>query len=425
MATNTRWLVEQYLIRVYGMGRYLLNDATATATTIRDDSQFGGPRGDSYDVGADIKIRQNSVGDGTGTYTYYTARAANRAAFATGVITLDALSAALAETPDPANNVTDALILDLPFRWEDGDNHMNAAIQEIPWVKQIVPITLVTGGDMLTSTTSEFTNGGTATLAKGAGSFTFPRYLSLTGSGSSQYVEATNIAVEQGESYYTEIIAAKASASDGTLTVRDVTGSTTFTLTNSTIDERVPICLINEVTMNATTEQLSLRVAKADGGGTQTILVFAMILRKNNQRIFTIQDRPAKLLWLGEVRATSSDRPEARAWTDMWPVAAKALEIDAGVWQYHVQENLSGMSVWYEEFVQPAVLTADSDTTAIPIEELAAVTAEKWLAPFAQHPIYGPQYQKAVIKAAEVRQRRNTQQMSRQESQYAIRPRRV
>lgn len=379
-----------------------------------------------------MRLRQNSAADDTGTNTYGEARVSVRPTFAAGTITFDPgpSAAALPETPVVANNVTEALVLDLPLRFEDGHNYLNAALTEFPFEKRIVPITLVSDGDMIKSTVSsaDWTAGGSATLAKTAGSFYVPRYLSIAGAATSQYGETVPITVEQGESYYLEVMASKfiagaSAAADGSLTFHDVTNATTFTLDNSAIDERWPTILANNVSMAATTEQVKIRINKTDVAGTQIVLCYYIILRKNSQRIFTIQDRPAKLLWLGELRAASGGKYEDRSWTNMAPIPAKTIQRDAGIWEYHTQQSTSGLSLWYEEFVQPVVMTADSDTSAIEVEDLAAVVAEMWLHPLKGLPQWREKYERALRKSVEVRQRRMAAlQTARQAEQYVISP---
>lgn len=412
-----------------GLGRVAVNDGDQAAITqFSDDSQLGGRGGDrSVDIGADVRLRQNSVAADTGTNTYGEARVATRPSFGAGLVTFDPppTSAQIPENIDKDDNYTEALFLDLPLRFEDGCNHMNGVIQEYGWVKQVVPITDVTDGDMLQSGTTNWNAGaGTETIAKNSATFGAPyRYLSVVGSAASQYTHTATRPVEQGASYYYEVCAFKTAANDGSIQLYDITNSAALTLTTDDIDERVPQILRNSVSMGATTEQIQARILKSDTGSTQGVGILWVILRRNDQRIFTIQDRPAKVLWLGELRATNETTFASRSWPSMTPVQAKAVQIDAGLWQYHLDRSLSGYSLWYEEFIQPAVMDSDDDTTAIEIEDLAWVTMERWLQPLRGLPQWAAKYEKAAFRAGQVRANRMAQiQGMRQEAQYRISP---
>jgi hypothetical protein len=66
-------------------------------------------------------------------------------------------------------------------------------------------------------------------------------------------------------------------------------------------------------------------------------------------------------------------------------------------------------------------MDSDDDTTPIEVEDLAAETAVRWLERYKDLPQYATRYEKARVKASEVRMRRMHElQGTRQSAQYVI-----
>ena len=92
-------------------------------------------------------------------------------------------------------------------------------------------------------------------------------------------------------------------------------------------------------------------------------------------------------------------------------VPANVEQKQDNMWEYQTDRSLSGLSVWYEEFLQPTAMTSDTSTTAVPREKLAALAAERILRPMARsgtpHPSgqgsWGDCYDKALRDASKVR----------------------
>ena len=432
MSSNTRWTVLKRICEDYSVGWVAVNDGTQSGiTTFSDDSVFGGRGRNSVPVGADVRIRQNSVTGDTGTNTYGEARVSAVASFSAGQLTFDPgpTAAAVPENPVVANNYTEALVLKDPdMRFEDACNYMNRALASLGWEKYQVPLTLVTDGDMISASTSSWTEVGSGALSKVAATFPLGvRVLRMTGVAANDYILSATIPVEPETSYYLEacgMIASTGAAADtGTLVLYDETNSASITLSEYTVNTFEPIVLRNSISTPAGCKQVSIRM-EADNAGD--VIDWAwVIFRKNSSRQFTVQDRPVKTLWLGELRDVSGDWGN-RPWTDMPQLAAKPMQVGAGIWQYQVQQGCSGRSIWYEEFVQPAPMTADSSTTSVEVEDLAAVTAELWLRPKRKDPKWAEVYERAAYDRVEALQRRLSEvQGLRQNAQFVLSPLRV
>ena len=111
-----------------------------------------------------------------------------------------------------------------------------------------------------------------------------------------------------------------------------------------------------------------------------------VIFRKNSSQEFVLADRPQKALWVGRLLT-----PVRNAWGtrgDWREIRAEPEQRDAGIWVIKTRESVSGLSLWYEEIVKLATLTAVTDTTAVPLDDLCAVAAEELLKPLRMYSDY-------------------------------------
>ena len=205
MASTTRFDLKKYLVQTYKLGRYWLNDASQSdATTIGDQSKFGGFRGDErIEVGCDILIQQSTTPGDISTAIYDVTRVSLKPSDDAGQITLKPTpSVGSYETPVVADNDTEGLVYYLPFRDED----INFAIDEIlgehfMWQKLIRQLTSVADGDMRASAETDWTTDN-ATDAKAAATFPFgERIIIVSATSSGGYTSTGNLAVEEGKSY--------------------------------------------------------------------------------------------------------------------------------------------------------------------------------------------------------------------------------
>ena len=385
------------MIDAYNLGRRGTNTGASTSA-LTDDADFGGQGGiDRLAPGCWVKIDTDTGGVAPqGEIT----RLASRPKLSTGTANLDPSITAL------ANGDTFSVLYDgLCFDAGDGrsvDRAINDALARIPFERRVVPITMFNDGDMLAAGTTAWEgSGGGETIAKNVATFTYPyRYLSVADTGTSEYVTSvTTYVVEQGASYYYEVAAAKASAGDGAVQLRDVTNSENLTLTNTAIDERVPQLLINNVSMAATTEQVKPRITKSDSAGTQVTAIFWVIFRRNDARRFVLADRPQEILRIGQIRATTESVFSKRSWNTMREIGGEPVQTDAGIWEYHLDQTYPGVSLWYEEFVAPTAFTADSDTSYLPKEHVAAVATEILLRPLRMDKAWAASYDEAARDA--------------------------
>lgn len=277
------------------------------------------------------------------------------------------------------------------------------------WEKRIVPLSgLVADGDMLSSGDSDWTETN-ATDAKTVASFPLGyRVLTVTATAADGYVASASIPVEPSASYYLEatgFIASTGAAADiGTLILYDVTNSseTSFTLTESSITGFQPDILSNNVTMLSTTEQVQVWLRSE--ANTDVIAWTNIIFYRNGETRFVLPDRPQRILRLGQLRVADTAEPEARSWERMYQAAYTPYQQDSGIWTVELREPLSGRAAFIEEYIQPATLSADSDTTYIPTEHLAAFVAEDLLKPLKTDPKWTNRYLKAAYDAVLYRQ---------------------
>ena len=386
MATFTLKTVLEYLCDDFGLGRYGTASA-GSATSITDDTRFGGPDGaKSLDAGCSVYITSDAGGASAAPEDEET-RLSTKPKLPTGVATLDpALTAAVAASDG-------FMIAYKPFTFKPGSGpyaiiaHINQALATFQFEKRIVPITLAPDGDMLASGTTSWTavdgagGANTPTLAKVAASFpNGERALRVTNNatGAGDYARSGLIAVEENKSYYLETLAWGADSADaGTLVAYDQTGSAGITLSESAIDRIEPERLRNTVTTPAGCEQVSIRLTCT---AVSDVINWAyVIFRKNEAQEFVLADRPQKVLWVGRLLIPSGKDWSTRGtWNE---VPSKAEQLGAGLWRIKALESVANRSLWYEEFVAPAAMTTAAGTTTIDARDLAAITAERLLRP--------------------------------------------
>lgn len=430
MATTDRFAIKQLIVDLYGLGRSGFNDeATGTTAILSDDSQFGGHRGaDRIEVGCDLLAKQDATVGGGGAVTYDAARISKRPSFAAGQITVDPLLA-LGETPDKDDNDTDFLVLYLPFRNEQFNFEIDDVLDtHFLWQKLIRPLTVVADGDMRATAEADWTLNN-ATDAKAAATFPFgERIIVVSATSAAGYTSTGNIAVEELKTYYLEATGLidptlGSAGMSGELRLIDVTNSNTIAIDNSVIDRFEPEILANSVQMPSGCEQVDIRLIS--DANSDDIAWTNVIFRKDEQLTFTLQDKPYRIQDIGEVRATSERTWGRRAFEDMQHISREVVQISDGLWQIQLKQNVSGMAVFYEEWVAPGILANDSSTTIAPKEDVAAVVAERLLLPYHEDKYWRPFYTKAALKAAKVIQRAQGQRSYVNRSQRVQRMQRV
>lgn len=409
MSTSTCQEVREVMLDDFGLGRRGTNTGTS-ASSVTDDANFGGPgAAEGIEVGCQMMITSGAR-DGD------IVQLSSRPKQATGVISVDpAFGAALANT-----DTFEILYGRLRFEGNQGvRDKINEALASFPWERQLMPITLVADGDMLSTGVTDWTVGATATRTKVAASFPHAlRVLEVTAAADDDYVRTASIGVEEKKSYFLEVTGvisgSGAAADEGTLILYDVTNGANISLDETTIDRFEPGILMNSVETPSSCEQVQVWLRSENSGD---IIDWAnLILRKNEAREFTIQDRPVHILRLGKLLATRVDTwgRRGRDWTE---VSAEPVPVGEGIWQYQTSEDLSGYSVWYEEFIRPGSLDSDSDTTSIPKEHLAAVAAEMVLRPLRTDKRWAAKWDYAARAAAVVRQAYSSLHTVRNEGQ--------
>lgn len=419
MTTATRWDTIEHMVKTYGLGRAGTNDETAGTTAIlSDDSQFGGHRGaNGFDVGDDVRAKQDGTVGGGGTVTYDTTRLSKRPSFAAGTITVDPVFA-LGETPDAGDNDTTFLVLRQPFRFEDIDYALDKVLGvggAIPWERRIVPVTLAVDGDMRSSGTSLWESSA-ATVTKVAASFPLgERALRIAATSAGGNANSlTLIPVEPGKSYYFEVtanIASTGAADDiGELLLTDVTNVAAITLTNVDVTRFEPVILQNQsVEMPSGCKEVEIKMTCTASG--DIIDLSNVIFRKNESTVFTLPDIPVRILDIGEVKATTRDTWSRRDWDTMTPIRATPRQLDSGLWELHLRQSVAGMSVWYEEFAVPGTLASDAATTNVPKEFVAAVAAYELLKAHRDNKEWASAYLSAAEDTARVMTRYATQRV--------------
>jgi hypothetical protein len=417
MATATFLEILDYMVDNYHLGRRGTNTGTAT-TSITDDPNFGGHgAAENVEVGCEVLITFDQ-GDTNAKPEGQIRRLSSRPKLTTGVMNVD---------PDFADALASGdlfTILFRPFRFQGGQygvrDKINQAITERPWQRRLVPITLVTDGDMLAATAGSWTAvdgaGGSdnPTLAKAELSFPLAlRVLRVTNNatGAGDYARSATIPVEENQTYYLEgtgqIGSSGAAADAGTLVLYDVTNAGPITLINKDIDRFEPETLVNTVTMPSGCEQVQIRLTCT---AVSDIIEWSnIIFRKASVREHTVADRGLPAGRLGSLFAGTNKNWAERGDT-MPEVAGEPRQLGGGMWQYHTEQSMGGYSLWYEEFFQPSTFTTIAsaggqmdETTTIDKEALAAVAAEILFKPLAGEDRWRKFYLTAAYEAAKVR----------------------
>ena len=412
MATITRQTVREWMIDTYGLGRRGTNTGTSQ-TAVTDDGNFGG-RGAAERIIPGCWIMITSGGAAPEDEI---TRLSSRPVLTTGAFNLDpGLTAALAAT-----DTYEILYPDLCFDAGDGRSIHQAIIEAatvFPWEKRLVPITDVPDGDFLASGTDLWSvTGATRTKAGGTMETHGQRVLSVTATGTTQYAyPSVNLGVEEGGNYFLEACAQRDDAAtatlDGQLVLYDVTNAAAITLDDDDLTTFEPQILWNpSVTVPSTCQQVVTRLS-ASTSGSVIFHWHYVILRKNEAREFTVMDRQIPsatdarrsqhILQIGKVLATNESVWSRRGqrWAE---VSAEAQQLDAGMWQIRCKDSVSGYSVWYEEYVQPIAMNADTDATGLPKEHLGAIATELLLRPLQSDKFWGPKYLRAAKDAAAVK----------------------
>ena len=375
MPTVTLKTILETLGDDYGILRAGTNTGTS-ASALTDDVRLGGSDGaKGLDPGCAVFVTGGSSGSAPDDEEV---RLASRPKLSTGVANLDpALTANLADD--------DTFVIAFkPFTFKTGSGphaiiaKLNQVMEAFQFEKLIRPITRVADGDMQAAAETDWTTSN-ATDVKAAASFpNAERVIVVTDGGSGGgYTSTGNIAVEQNASYYVEVMGFGTDKDDaGSLVVHDVTNNLPITLANTVIDRIEPERLVNSFTTPAGCEQIDIRLTCTNAG--DVISWANLILRKNDARQFVLADRQ-RVMKMGRLLTPTTTAWGTRGTWDEIPSRPEAL--GSGMWQYTVEQSVSGQSLWYEEFVKPATLSSSTDTTTIPAEHVAAVTAEILLRP--------------------------------------------
>ena len=409
MATTDKFAVKRYIVEKFKLGRYGLNDATQSdATTLSDASQFGGFGGDhKIDVGCEVLIHQNTIADGGGTDLYDLTRVSDPPSHAAGQITLvPTPSVGSYETPVVADNDTEFIIWYIEFRDEDVDASIDKILgEQVMWQKLIRPLTSVADGDMRASAEAAWTTANAAD-AKAAASFPLgERVIVVTASSNNGYTSTGNLPVEELMSYYLEVtglIDVTGDAADaGTLAVQDITNAAALTIDNKTIDRFEPEILRNPaVQMPSGCEQVDIRLT-CDASG-DVISWANLIWRKNEQTLFTLEDKPFRIHDIGRVRATSEATWGRRVFENMAEVPREVVQLTEGLWQVQLKQSVAGRAVFYEEWVAPGTLATNAATTIAPVADVAALVATDLLEPYALNSDWTMRYKNALEAAGKV-----------------------
>ncbi len=396
MATTTLQAIRELMIDRYELGRR----GTATAissTAITDDVRFGGHSA-AEDIIPGCYVRITSTGsDDTGTSDEVVTRLSSQPVRTTGVMKVD---------PDitgtPKGDETFELLFK-PFSYSDRfgmHDRINEALQIIP-EKLMVPITLVTDGDMLASGVTTWGTVSNAAAAKSAASFPYGlRELQVTNSAAAGYLPSAAIPVDFDSGYYLEATA-RVTDAVATATARlrcvDLISNVFLTVDNDNTTQQEPEVLASTVQTGSETERVQINCG-ADENSVVTLWSNVIFL-KNGLREFTVQDR-AEVDRLGKLFVATRNTWGRR---DFLEIGGAPEQLTEGLWRWQVSEYVSGRSVWYEEFRKAASLSADADTTSAPVEHVAAIAAELLLQPLADQDEWRARYFRAARDSAEAR----------------------
>ena len=384
MATSTRQSIVEYAIDQYRLGRRGTNTGTS-ASAITDDVRFGGSRGsDRIENGCEVYITSGGAAPEDET-----TRLNSKFVKATGIATLDpALTAVLADGDTFA-------ILYLPFRFAELHDSVIYALTQKLWERSERPVSLVTSGDLFVD--GDWTESGATDTVTAP---TFPWGLDemrVENASANDYTASVSIPVEAGKTYFLEATA-RATASPATntptLVLRDLTNGENITLNEATTTEQEPTILSNPNTLipdDCGLVEVRIGNAEADGDSYWSNIQF----RKAGARQFTFPDR-IEADRIGRVFYRISNDWHRRGESDRRYIGHTIDPLGSGLWQLELNQSVGGHSLWYEEFTKGTAMTADTDTTGIPKEHVAAAATMHLLRGYADDKRWGPELLKAM-----------------------------
>ena len=384
MATSTRQVIREYMLDQYGLGRRGTNTG-ASASAITDDVRFGGSRGsDRIENGCEVYISSGGAAPEDETTRLNSKFVKN-----TGVATLDpALTAALADDDTFE-------ILYLPFRFKEVHDSITNALTQKLWERRERPVSLVTSGGLFAD--GDWTESGATDTVTAP---TFPWGLDemhVENSGANGYTASVSIPVEAGKPYFLEAtvrVLASPATNTATLVLYDLTNSAAITLNNSTSTQQEPTIIQNgAVTMPDGCELVEIRIggSEADFDGYWSNVNF----HKNNASKFTLQDR-IEADRIGRVFYRTGDDWQNRGESNRYYIGHTVHMLGNGLWQIQLNGTVGGHSLWYEEFTKGTAMTADTDTTGLPAEHVAAAATVHLLRGYADDKRWGPELLKAM-----------------------------
>ncbi|KKN69030.1 hypothetical protein LCGC14_0445020 [marine sediment metagenome] len=295
-------------------------------------------------------------------------------------------------------------ILFRPFKFE-GPNSFLSAIQDAQLIipeKLIVPITLVTDGDMLASGIGTWGTESNTVATKSAASFPFGlREMLTTNSVVNGYLPSASIGVDSDQAYYLEATARVNPAGPATATARldcqDLTNSVALDVENDNTTQQEPEILSSVVQMGSATERVEIRIGADESNALP--LWSNVIFMKSGLSEFLVQDR-AEVDRLGKLFVATRNIWGSRG---LLEIGGAPEQLTEGLWRWQTAERVSGRSVWYEEFRKASALSADADTTSAPVEHVAAIAAELLLQPLADQDEWRARYFRAARDSAAAR----------------------
>ena len=369
----------------YGIGRRGVHDG-GSVTTPADDSAFGGPRGaERIENGCELRF----TGDVTNSSNRnHLGRISQKPARAGGIITVD---------PPPPQSLTDGDTFDvayITFRFQEIHDSITYALTQKLWERRARPVSLVTSGGLFVDT--DWTESGATDTVTAP---TFPWGLDemhVENASTNDYTASVAIPVEAGKTYFLEATArviATPATNTATLVLYDLTNSAAITLNNSTSTQQEPTIIQNAaVTMPTGCELIEIRLggSEADFDGYWSNVQF----RKAESRHFVMQDR-IEADRIGRVFVYSSDDWHSRGESSRYYIGHTIHTLGGGLWEIQLNGSVSG-SLWYEEFAKGSALSADTSTTGLPAEHVAAAAVMHLLRGYADDKRWGPELTKAM-----------------------------
>lgn len=384
MTTSARQVIREYMFDQYGLGRRGINTGTSQ-TAITDVATFrGAGAADRIENGCEVRITSGGAAPEDEE-----SKVDSRPIKTTGVFSIDpTLTAALADGDTYE-------ILYRPFRYFELHASIDYALTQKLWEKRDRPLGLVTSGGLFVAGDWTVSSGVTQTVTAP----TFPWGLDemhVESDSTDDYTASVNIPVEAGETYFLEAtvrVLASPATNTGLLVLRDVTNSANITLDESTSTEQEPTILWNPaITMPTDCEIIEIRIggSEADFDGFWSNVQF----HKNDARHFTLQDR-IEADRIGRVFYRSNKDWHQRGEGDRRYIGHTVHMLGNGLWQIQTYSTVGGRSLWYEELVKGAKLTADTSTTGLPEEHVAAAATMHLLRGYADDKRWGPELVKA------------------------------